>query len=284
MSSLGLTSQARSSVGAPSTPVKARPRVICSAVFIDIHSHILYGMDDGPATLEESVAMLEIARDTGTTDIVATPHADSQYTFNPERIDSSIADLSARVPGITIHRGCDFRLEVSNIEDAIRHPSKYTINHRQYLLVEFPHMTVYPSAGRIFAQLLGAGMTPIVTHPERNAFLQENPDELSRWVDSGCLAQVTASSCTGKFGKRVQSTASALLARGVVHFIASDAHDTSSRPPDLRKAFSLLSKQLGDERARRLFVENPRAAIRGDEIDTVIDAPMRTRRPWYQFW
>lgn len=253
-------------------------------MFIDIHSHVLYGMDDGPATIEESIAMLEMARDAGTTDIVATPHADSQYVFDPERVEARIAELKARVPGINIHRGCDFRLEVSNIEDAIQNPGKYTINHRQYLLVEFPHMTVYPSAGHIFAQLLGAGMTPIVTHPERNAFLQENPDELARWVDTGCLAQVTASSCTGKFGRRVQATANALLARGVVHFIASDAHDTSARTPDLRKAFALLGKQLGEARARRLFVENPRAAILGDEIDSVIDAPRRARRPWYQFW
>ena len=145
-------------------------------------------------------------------------------------------------------------------------------------------MTVYPSAGHIFAQLLAAGMTPIVTHPERNTFLQDNPDELARWVDSGCLAQVTASSCTGSFGKRVQATANALLASGVVHFIASDAHDTTSRTPNLRKAYTLLRKQLGEERAHRLFVENPRAAIRGDEIDTVIDAPLRARRPWYRFW
>ena len=241
-------------------------------------------MDDGPATLDESIAMLEMARDSGTTDIVATPHADSQYSFDPERIEARIAELTGRVSGIAIHRGCDFRLEVSNIENAIRQPNRYTINHRQYLLVEFPHMTVYPSAGSILAQLLGAGMTPVVTHPERNAYLQENPDELMRWVDLGCLAQVTASSCTGTFGKRVQGAAATLLARGVVHFIASDAHDTVNRTPDLRKAFGLLSKRLGEERARRLFIDNPRAAIRGDEIDTVFDAPLRSRRPWYQFW
>ena len=83
--------------------------------FVDIHSHILHGLDDGASTLNESIAMLEMARDAGTTDIVATPHADTQYAFDPQRIEARIAELSARVSGITVHRGCDFRLEVSNI-------------------------------------------------------------------------------------------------------------------------------------------------------------------------
>ena len=132
--------------------------------FVDIHSHILYGLDDGASTIEESLAMLEMARDTGTTDIVATPHADTQYVFDPQRVEARIAELSARVSGITIHCGCDFRLEVSNIEEALRNPTKFTINHRNYLLVEVPHMTVFPSSGGIFARLLNAGMTPIITH------------------------------------------------------------------------------------------------------------------------
>ena len=204
-------------------------------------------------------------------------------TFDPQRIDARIAELSARVSGITIHRGCDFRLEVSNIEDALRNPTKYTINHRNYLLVEFPHMTVFPSSGGIFSQLLDAGMTPIVTHPERNAFLQQNPDELTKWVDAGCLAQVTAASCTGKFGKRVQATAHALMQRNVVHFIASDAHDTENRPPDLRQAYALLAKQWGEGRVRPLFVDNPRAVLRGDEIDYSTALPNTTKN-WWQFW
>jgi protein-tyrosine phosphatase len=252
--------------------------------FVDIHSHVLYGLDDGPPTVAESVAMLELARDAGTTDIVATPHADTQYTFDPAVRDARIAELSARVPGITIHRGCDFRLEVCNIHDAIANPTKYTINHKSYLLVEFPHMTVFPNAGAIFAQLLDARMTPIITHPERNAYLQEHPETLTRFVEAGCFAQVTAASCTGKFGKRVQQAAMDLLARGVVHFIASDAHDTINRTPDMRAAYALLSKQWGESRVRPLFVDNPRAVLQGRDVDTSIDFPRATRKKWWEIW
>ena len=251
--------------------------------FADIHSHVLYGLDDGARTIEDSVAMLEMARDTGTSDIVATPHADTQYAFNPSAIDARIAELSARVSGITIHRGCDFRLEVSNIEDALAHPTKYTVNHRTYLLVEFPHMTVFPSVEGIFDRLINAGMSPIVTHPERNGFLQQHPDVLARWVESGILVQVTAASCTGVFGRKVQSTAHALIARNVVHFIASDAHDTNKRTPDLSAAYTMLVKQYGEARIRPMFVDNPRAVLAGQEVDTW-SAPALRARKWYQFW
>lgn len=252
--------------------------------FVDIHSHVLYGLDDGASTIDESIAMLEMARDTGTTDIVATPHADTQYAFDPQRVEARIAELSSRVSGITIHRGCDFRLEVSNIEEALRNPTKFTINHRNYLLVEFPHMTVFPSSGGIFAKLLDAGMTPIITHPERNAFLQQNPDEMTKFVDAGCLAQVTAASCTGTFGKRVQATAHALMQRNVVHFIASDAHDLKNRTPDLSRAYALLTKQWGEARVRPLFVDNPRAVLSGQEVDVWSAGPMSPTKKWYEFW
>lgn len=252
--------------------------------FIDIHSHILYGLDDGARTFDDSLAMLEMARQGGTTDIVATPHADTQYAFDPTKIETRIAELQARVTGVTIHRGCDFRLEVSNIEDALVNPKKYTINHRNYLLVEFPHMTVFPVVDSIFGRLLNAGMTPIVTHPERNAYLQQNPDVLMRWVESGILTQVTAASCTGTFGRRVQATAHDLMDRGVVHFIASDAHDIDKRTPDLSAAYALLSKQWGEKRVRPLFVDNPRAVLKGQEIDTWSAEPTRRRRKWYEFW
>ena len=181
-------------------------------------------------------------------------------------------------------RACPDNLQVDNIEDALAHPKKYTVNHRSYLLVEFPHTTVFPGSGGILARLLGAGMTPIVTHPERNAHLQQHPDALARWVDAGCLSQVTAASCTGHFGRRVKASADELMSRQLVHFIASDAHDTEHRPPDLRQAYAELSKEWGEARVRLLFVDNPRAVLRGEEIDTTVMQAVGKPRKWYQFW
>ena len=164
------------------------------------------------------------------------------------------------------------------------HPSKYTVNHRSYLLVEFPHMTVFPGSTGILLRLLGAGMTPIVTHPERKAHLQRHPDELARWIDAGCLSQVTAASCTGQFGRRVKASADELMPRQLVHFIASDAHDLEHRPPDLRSAYAQLSKEWSEARVRPLFVDNPRAVLRGEEIDATVTQAVGKPRKWYQFW
>lgn len=251
--------------------------------FIDIHSHVLYGLDDGPETVEQSVAMLELARDAGTTDIVATPHANGQFVFEPGVIDTRIAELSSRVSGVTIHRGCDFHLQVDNIQDALANPRKYTINHRGYLLVEFPNLSIFPTSDDILGRLLDAGMIPIITHPERNGHLQRNLDVLAKWIGEGCYVQVTAASCTGLFGRRVKASAGEMLERNLVHFIASDAHDAETRTPDLRAAYRLLSKEWGEELARPLFVNNPAAVLAGHKLYVNGVHTMKPRK-WWALW
>ena len=252
--------------------------------FVDIHSHILYGLDDGAKTVEQSVAMLELAREAGTTDIVATPHANGQYQFRPKIVEERIAELAARVPGIRIHRGCDFHLQVDNIQDALAHPDKYTINGRGYLMVEFPDMTIFPNSDDILARLIDAEMIPVVTHPERNGHLQRSPEVLARWVEAGCYVQVTAASCTGLFGKRVRAAAAELMTRGLVHVIASDAHDLKMRPPDLRAAYEQLCGEWGEARVRPLFTDNPAAVVAGERLDVESPQPVARTRKWYEFW
>jgi protein-tyrosine phosphatase len=251
--------------------------------FIDIHSHILYGLDDGAETREQSLEMLELARSAGTTDIVATPHANGQYVFDPELIDERIAELSGQVD-IRIHRGCDFHLQVDNIEDALANPEKYTINHNGYLLVELPDSTLVASMTEIFRRLLDAGMMPIITHPERNTQLQQRLDDIATWVESGCYVQVTASSYTGLFGKRARACAAELLKRGLTHFVASDAHDCVLRPPNLRDAYALLAEEWGEDRIRPMFVDNPQAVLTGEAVDVTFPRGATRARRWYQFW
>ena len=171
--------------------------------YVDIHSHVLYGIDDGARTREQSVEMLQLAAQSGTSDIVATPHANGQYAFDPEIVEERIAELSARTK-LRIYPGCDFHLQFDNIEDALTHPEKYTINHKGYLLVEFPDVGVFTETDAILARLLDGGMVPIVTHPERNRELQRRVDDLARWVANGCYVQVTAGSFEGTFGKAAQ--------------------------------------------------------------------------------
>lgn len=252
--------------------------------FVDIHSHVLYGLDDGAQTLEQSIAMLELARASGTTDIVATPHANVHYVFRPDVIEAQLAELSASVPGITVHGGCDFHLQLDNIEDALANPRKYTINHRGYLMVEFADVTVFPNPDGVLGQLLDAGMRPIITHPERHSFLQRQPDLVASWVDAGSAVQVTAASFVGLFGPRPKAAAEELMRRGLVHVVASDAHDEQWRTPDLRPAYEALCAQWGEAEVRPLFVDNPRAVLTGDEMPfRGLPAPLPARR-WWKFW
>jgi protein-tyrosine phosphatase len=253
--------------------------------YVDIHSHILHGLDDGSKTVDESLEMLQIAAAAGTTDIVATPHANGRYHFDPVLIDQRIEALAARAPAdIRIHRGCDFHLQTDNIEDALANPGKYTINHLGYLLVEFSDLHIFASTDEILNELIGAGMVPIITHPERNRQLQQRVDEIARWVELGCCVQVTAGSCTGTFGGSARRCVHQLMERGLLHFVASDAHDRLHRSPSLREAYEGLCSRWGEELTEPLFVDNPRAVLTGERFESEGPALPVRRRRWYQFW
>ena len=235
--------------------------------FVDIHSHILWGIDDGSRSLEESLAMLKIAADNGTSDIVATPHANSQYKFEPSLIADRIAELRKHLPGLPrIHAGCDFHLNVPNVDDALRHPEKYTINGLSYLMVEFPDIIIPASSEEILRRLVAAGIIPVITHPERNPYLSRDLERLQSWCATGCLLQVTAQSVTGRFGKDAKQSAWTLLRTGMVHAVASDAHDPQDRSPRLDSAWRAVKQELGDPEARKLFIENPGTIIQGQPL------------------
>ena len=247
---------------------------------VDIHSHILWGLDDGAETLEESLAMLKLAAESGTTDIVATPHANSRYRYQPEVIQQRIEEASAGTSGKPrIHRGCDFHLSFDNVQDAMENPAKYAINNGPYILVEFPDG---PLAGmqRVLATLLDCGLIPIMTHPERQMQLRRIPDEFLEWIRMGCLVQVTAQSLLGRFGKQSEESAWQMVRRGLAHFVASDAHDTEDRPPRLDLAFEALSGRVGDSHAQLLLIENPQAALSGERVS--VNSP--EQKPWYRWW
>ena len=250
---------------------------------IDIHSHILPGLDDGSKSLEESVAMLRQAAAAGTTEIVASPHANQEYPFDPLVVAQKIGELQAAA-GETplIHYGCDFHLTLENIEDALRFPDKYSIDHRGYLLVEFSDFLIPKTTDQLFARMMKAGLRPIVTHPERNQLLQRRLPDLEAWVAQGVHMQVTAQSLLGRFGKTAKEFAHQLMGRGLVHFLASDAHDTKWRTTALDESRQYVDRRFGSEAGLRLFEENPRSALAGVPLSAV---PLAIRRkPWYAFW
>jgi protein-tyrosine phosphatase len=237
---------------------------------IDIHSHILPGVDDGSPTMEVSLEMLRMAADSGTTDIVATPHNNLQFAYDEVAITTLFQELSDKAGAmINLHLGSDFHLNVDNVHDALANPAKYTINGKGYLMVELPDLTSISAMRSVLNRMLETRITPIVTHPERNPSMQGQLKEVESWVRDGCLMQVTAQSLSGRFGSRSQRFAESLMNADLVHFIASDAHDTKDRVPVLAPAYKLVAQRWGSEKADNLFLYNPGAALVGEPIYAV---------------
>jgi protein-tyrosine phosphatase len=247
---------------------------------IDIHSHILPGIDDGSKSWDMTLAMCHFAIGDGITHIVATPHANDTYEYRRDRIREMIAELDQKVGDqLAFSVGCDFHLSFENIEDAITHPERYTIASRQYLLVELSEYGIPPQMNDALSRLRNAGMIPIVTHPERNGILQGRPERVLEWVDAGCLVQVTASAVTGFWGDTAQRTAVWLLERGAVHVLASDAHDDKRRKPILSEARSYVATHFDAGLARSLVQDNPLAIVNGQPLPIPLRAPTSYQEP-----
>jgi protein-tyrosine phosphatase len=252
---------------------------------VDIHSHIVYGVDDGAKTIEDSLAMVRMAADCGTTDIVATPHSDNKYQYDLELVTARIAEMQAALGDrIRIHRGCDFHLHVDNIRTCEEDRSRFTINGKRYLMVEFADSSIPKTIAYVFQNMLRREITPVITHPERNALLMGRLKDLVEWVRFGCLIQVTGGSLMGRFGRKAEEGCRRLMRQNMVHFVASDAHDTEWRPPDLRAAREHVASEYGEDVAERLFESHPRMALTGEYIECEDPEDADASKRWYKFW
>lgn len=252
---------------------------------VDIHCHLLAGVDDGPGEEAVSIAMCRLAAQHGTTDLVATPHANQRFQFSPEVNAEKLRRLQEAVgPAPRLHRGCDFGLNYDNIEAALADPGRFAVNGGRYLLVEFSDQVISQGTSEVFNRMRGAGLTPIITHPERNPLLRDHRSRLATWVQRGCLLQITGQSLLGRFGERARNAAIALINAGLVHVVASDGHDLEKRPPVLSDSFAFVVDRWGEAAAQRLFVDNPRAVVENAPIE--IERPRRQRKHkrWWAFW
>lgn len=254
---------------------------------IDIHTHILPGLDDGAGSVEEALAMARCAVADGIRIMVATPHVITGLYPNSrkavlEALEQFKGALQENAIPLTVLPGAEYRLEPELSERLIR-GELLTINDGgRYLLVEMPAMLVPDFAVQVFYKLRLQGVTPIIAHPERNAGFVREPGLLYDLVSRGALAQVTAGSLTGLLGSAAAAGARKFLERGYVQFIASDAHSSSERGPLLAEAAREAERLLGEEPGRRLVTGNPQRAILGEVIEA---SPLEyTRQARGAFW
>lgn len=249
---------------------------------IDLHSHILPGLDDGAADLKEALAMAGIAVADGITIMVATPHVETGlYDHSRETILAAVEELRGRLQenGIPLELlpGAEYRLE-PDLPGRLQRGELLTINDGgRYLLVELPAALVPEYTARVFYELQLQGVTPVIAHPERNHTLTRHPSILYELVARGAVVQLTAGSFAG--GSPTAAAARALLARGCVHLVASDAHNSHKRPPRLTEACQELEKLAGQARSAELVRGNPLRVLQGRALETrEIECPRQSRR------
>lgn len=226
---------------------------------IDIHCHILPGVDDGPADTEQALAMARTAVKDGITDIIATPHISDAFQATEEiarRTKELNQALQQEGIPLTIYPGAELP---SHYDLAVW--GNYTINNGKYILIEFPH-SHFPSVG---ARLLEKGLSqtfwPIIAHPERNPGVIRNPNLLEPLIKMGVKIQITAESILGTFGPAIQQCAHYLLRRDLVHFIATDGHPMFNRQPRLAAGLKIAEKILGPGKGESLVHTNPAAVL-----------------------
>lgn len=231
---------------------------------IDIHHHLIFGVDDGPSESSVSLAMAREAAAEGVTHIVCTPHASEQFRYQKEAVEERFQELRDKLRGkIELSLGCEMYMTAENVFEAQANMPRYSFNDRGYLLIEFGTQYIPSHMFNALRLLQGAGYTLIIAHPERYPAVTRRPELLAKWMRSGCLVQVTAGSLYGRFGRTAEAFANELLSRDWIHFVATDAHDIKWRPPHLKKCYEYIARRAGEETARRLCFTNPQAAVEG---------------------
>lgn len=257
---------------------------------IDCHCHILPGIDDGAHSLEVALDMARAASASGIEGLVCTPHhLNGVYINSAEAIRQASADLQERLleAGIPLrlYPGAELHL-VPELPSQLLDGIALTYNDLgKAALVELPKTTVPMGAETVLEQLLYRGVTPVIAHPERNLTLARRPEQLAEWIGWGCKAQLTAQSCSGDFGERMQRLCRRWLELGWVHLIASDAHRPAGRSPDtLAAGRASVAEWLGEEAATLLTRDNPRRLLIGEDLVSLAPRAVPRAAPGRRRW
>jgi protein-tyrosine phosphatase len=236
---------------------------------IDIHCHILPDIDDGAPHRQASLQMASLAHSEGISRIIATPHKNGKYENTKVEILDDVSSLNdllqeEKIP-LTIHPGQEPRITGELLEDYEKGDILSLNDAGKYVFVELPSGQVPRYAAQLLFDIQLTGLTPIIVHPERNHEIIEHPDILYKFVKDGTLTQVTSSSITGHFGKKIKKFTEDLIEHNLTHFVASDAHNVSSRPFRLKEAYEAVEETYGID-YRYLFQENAELLLGGNNV------------------
>lgn len=232
---------------------------------IDIHLHILPGVDDGPASMEESVALARALVSEGVSVAIATPHYNDQFPHLSaddveQRVEALQRELDRHAIPLRVSPGHEALIKPRLAEDV--HARRVaTLNGSCYLLLEFYASAWLPTTESVVFELLAQGIIPIIAHPERYRAVQEDPARLSGLIKLGALAQLTAGSLLGAQGNAARRCAETLLKKGLIHYIASDAHGVNSRPPQMRQGAEQAQRMIGFDGVCQMTTSRPTAII-----------------------
>lgn len=229
---------------------------------IDMHNHILVGVDDGPQNINEAIELLKQAKGEGVTDIVVTPHhLHTKYSNDIERVKIKLNELKnnpeIKELELRLYAGQEIRI-TDQIIEGIKNGEIEGINESRYLLIEFPSNEIPYYTNQLFYELQTMGYMPIIAHPERNKAIAQNLDLLFDLINGGALSQITTSSLLGDFGSNVRKLSLKMIDSNLAHFIASDAHSITNRP--------FMLKQLFNDRKLKAYYEELESYLKNGEL------------------
>lgn len=253
---------------------------------LDIHCHLLPGLDDGPETFEESVAMARLAAADGITAIVATPHfVVERYCIDARQIVRLTEEMNSMLQEqgipLTVYPGMELRADIS-LPELYHQGNILSLGETgKYVLVDFHPATMPLFLEQMVFQFMLKGVRVIIAHPERNREISAKPAFLFSMLRQGALVQLDAGSLTGEFGSEARKTAEQFLGLGWVSFIATDGHSAKGRKPVLSPALRAASKLIGEEQAEKLFSDNPEKAVQGITLQEQDIAPYKEEKFWF---
>ena len=238
---------------------------------VDLEAHVAPGLDDGAASRETALEMCRMAVQAGTREMVVAVRTKLDQPFDRDELDATVQSLQQEIgDSLFLHSSCVVQLTWANAPRVFREPERYAINGLRYVPFEITgEMLARGGIGKVFRRFRDAGLLPIVARPERSGSLRSDLSRLRHWVDRGSLIQVTAGSQTGLYGERAQLASIQIIDANLAHFVASCGRSAGGRAPILDEAYQMVVYRWGEKTAQRLFLDNPWAALWGEEIEEV---------------